>query len=210
MNVLKNYFAHMALYVGAAYSIYSAIDPKVIPPSLLPYLLGVGAILGGLHQLILAPTHPENLPAPTPGAVAKLHILTVIFTLLLVLAVLPGCATLTSAKAQPYITITADVAVGIAESKGVTAAQINTVASAALAADSGVSASLSAIDTVIATQLAKLKLNAAEQSAATILVSSLTAAVQAQVGANASVAQAQAAIADVLQAIIAATAIAGA
>jgi len=120
-----------------------------------------------------------------------------------------GCATLsaifTNPSSAPYITAAVDIAVATAEAKGVNATDINRIAKAALAADTGVTGTLSAISGLINGAIAKLKLPAGDQAAADILEIALSAAIQAKIGTNSTVAQAQAAISDVLNAVIAAS-----
>jgi hypothetical protein len=98
----------------------------------------------------------------------------------------------------------AKVAVATAEAKGVAAAQILNVAQQALAADQGTGATLATVANVINAELVKLKLPQGDIDAATILEASFEIAIQAQIGNNATVAQSQAAVADILNAIIAA------
>ncbi len=122
---------------------------------------------------------------------------------------LSGCQTVSawfgSPNSAPIITAAVDVAVATAEQKGVQAAQINSIAKQALAADSGVSATLATVASVVNAQLAKLNLPAGDLAAANILEVAIGAAIEAKIGNNASVAQAQAAVAQVLNAVIAAT-----
>lgn len=97
------------------------------------------------------------------------------------------------------------VAVATAEQKGVPAAQINKVAKAALAADSGVSGTLAAVSILVDQAIATSGLPAADLAAAKILEVAIGAAITSKVGNSASLAQAQAAVADVLKAVIAAS-----
>ena len=92
-----------------------------------------------------------------------------------------------------------------AEAKGISAAQINSIAKQALAADSGATATLAELAALVNAQLAKLTLPAADIQAAAIVEGALGAAIDAQVGQNPTAAATQAAAADVLQAIVAAT-----
>lgn len=138
--------------------------------------------------------------------------LTAFCSVVWILCALSGCATvskidaaITSPAAQPYITAAVDVAVATAETKGVSAAQINSIAKVALAADQGVGATLATISGVVNTQLAKLKLSPGDQAAAAILELALDAAIDAKIGKNPTIAQSQAAAADVLNAVIAAS-----
>jgi hypothetical protein len=118
---------------------------------------------------------------------------------------LPGCKLLQSASGPTYVADAVDAAVIGAELGGVQAAQINRIAKAALSVDSGASASMSVIQSVITAQFAKLNLPAADQAAAGALATALGLAIQSQISKNASVAQAEAAIATVLQDVITAT-----
>lgn len=206
MNIVKSYFAHLIAYVGAAYVVVTKIDPNLLPPNVAAVVTTwgpiVGAGLAAVHHVSVAPTTPV-------ATVAKVHFLTVLAALLVAVSILAGCASfsakVTSPAAQPYVTAGAQVAVGIAEAQGVTAAQINSVAKQALAADSGSTATLATVAATVNVQLAKLKLTGPELLAAGALEAALGTAIQAQVGTNANVAAAQAAVADVLNAVIAAT-----
>jgi hypothetical protein len=95
--------------------------------------------------------------------------------------------------------------VATAEQKSVSSAQINSIARAALAADTGTTATLAAISSLINNQIAKLNLPAGDQAAASILEVALAAAITAKIGNNATVAQVQASIAVILQDVIAVT-----
>lgn len=127
-------------------------------------------------------------------------------TLLLTLtACLNGCAFFSSTAGQDVIVAAVDVAVATAEQKGVSAAEINKIARTALAADSGTTATLAAVSSLVNNQIAKLNLPAGDQAAAAILEIALSAAITAKIGNNATVAQVQASIAVVLQDVIAVT-----
>jgi hypothetical protein len=153
-------------------------------------------------------------PAASPQAgFARLGLLIPLALLALAFIVAgSGCATvakvdaaITSPAAQPYIEAAVDAAVATAEVKGVTALQINNAAKAALAADKGVAVSLATISGSVNTQLAKLKLPQKDQAAVAILEVAIDAAIDAKIGANPTIAKSQAAVADVLQALITAT-----
>lgn len=174
--------------------------------------------MGGLVSAGAALSHLAHAKAtgsansPPPAAKVSAHWLATVIAValgLMVLSALTACTTLSNFFGSPTGTAVAtaavDVAVATAEQKGVTAAQINSIAKTALAADSGTAATLSAVSSVVNAQLAKLKLPAADLAAAQILEDALAVAIQAQIGANPNVATAQAAIADVLNAAIAAT-----
>jgi hypothetical protein len=210
---VKNFtFAHALAVVAGALPVLQQLLPGLLPP---PYGIALGAIVGILGGLVHAATSAPtsgSLPPPSAGTVAKLHLVTMLVAVFLALSVLAGCATvskvasdITAPTSQPYVTAAANGAVLLAESQGITAAQINGVAVKALAADSGTSATLATVGTVLNAQLAKLGLNAIESVVASALVSGLTNAINQQLQSNTSVAQVQAAIADVLNAVIKAT-----
>ncbi len=132
-----------------------------------------------------------------------------LIALALTLAALSGCATVSAWFGSPtgavVIQAAVDVAVATAEQKGIAAAQINSIAKQALAADAGASTTVAAIGELIETQIAKLNLPAGDQAAAAILITALEAAITAKLAGNASVAQTQAAVATVLNDVIGAT-----
>lgn len=118
---------------------------------------------------------------------------------------LTDCATLNAPSAQAYVQAAVDIAVGSAELKGITAAQINKVCKIVLAADTGVTTTLATLTQLLNAQVLKLNLPAADMLAATILEVALDAAIQAKLQGNSTVAQAQATIAEVMQYAIAAS-----
>ena len=110
-----------------------------------------------------------------------------------------------SPAAQPVIDATVLVAVATAEAKGVPAAQINKVAKAALAADTGVSGTLAAVSALVDQAISNSGLPAADLAAAKILEVALAAAITAKIGDNAELATVQADVAVVLNSVIAAS-----
>ncbi len=128
---------------------------------------------------------------------------------ILVAVSMTGCAAISnwfgSPSSAPYIQAAVDIAIATAEAKGISATQINTIAKAALAADSGTTTTLAAVAGLVDSQISKLHLPPGDQAAADILVTAISAAISAKVGTNTSVANAQAAAAVVLNDVIAAT-----
>jgi uncharacterized protein YceK len=126
-----------------------------------------------------------------------------------VLATLSACASIQSffgsPAAAPVIAASVDIAIATAEQKGISAVQINTIAKAALAADAGTSTTLAAVSAIVTANVAKAGLPAGDVAAADILVAAVSAAIQAKVGTNTSLAAAQADAASVLKDVIAAT-----
>jgi hypothetical protein len=125
-------------------------------------------------------------------------------SLLSVTAIIQGCQALTPTQTD-IVLVATDVAVGVAESKGVSAAQINAIAKTALAADQGASATVSVVTAVLNAQVAKLNLSAPDQAAATILIAALDTAISQQLAANPKAATVQANIATILQNVISIT-----
>jgi hypothetical protein len=137
------------------------------------------------------------------------HRLLLIVPLLALTILASACSTLSNFFGSPtgsaVIVAAVDVAVATAEQKGVSAAQINSIARTALAADSGTTATLAAVSALLNNQIAKLNLPAGDLAAAEVLEIALAAAITAKIGTNASVAAAQTQIAVVLEDVIAVT-----
>ncbi len=125
------------------------------------------------------------------------------------IASLAGCASLNSFFSTPTGTaVTAaavDVAVATAEQKGISAARINAVAKAALAADTGVTGTLAAVAGLVEADVAKTTIPAGDKAAVDLLVATLASEITAKVGSNATLAATQAAAAVVLEQVIVAT-----
>jgi len=125
------------------------------------------------------------------------------------LIALNGCATIEGWFGNPttaqYIQDGVDIAVLVASTQGVSAAEINTVARSALAADNGAVSTLAELGALLEKEFAKLKLPAADQAAINILVAALSGAIAAEFGNNTTIQQGQAIIADVLNDILTAT-----
>lgn len=205
MKHLGIYLAHysavvagLAAFVASHASMFSAI------PGATPYVAGVvgvsAAVVAALHALGVDPPKSAT-PMSTMAAV--------LITGLLTGTMLSGCASvesvLTKPSSAPYVQAAVDVAVATAESKGITAAQINTIAHEALTADQGVGATLQAVSGVVQAQVARLNLPPADQAAIDIVLAALSASIQTQLQANPTVAQVQTAAAVVINDVIAAT-----
>jgi hypothetical protein len=116
-----------------------------------------------------------------------------------------GCAVFGNPSSAPYITAAVDIAVATAEAKGIKATDINRIAKTALAADANTTTTLANVSSLINAKIRSLNLPAGDIAAADILETALTAAIAAKVGNNATVMQTQAAVATVLNNVIAAT-----
>lgn len=225
-SLFGSYLSHLAGYVMAAAGIVGTIDPKVFPPQyqFVTALAGLVTVVGShaysagsLNGAATAAANAAASALKTVGAATA----AVLLCGLLILPGLSGCSTAQLAKAnavvtkvntavtnpaaQPVILAGAFAAVATAEQHGITAAQVNAIAKKALAADSGTGATLSAVGAVVNAELAKLNLPPADHDAAQLVESSFAAYIQGRVGANPTLAQSQAAVADVLQALVTAS-----
>lgn len=215
---MKLTLPHVVAYlVGGLVSI-AALNPDTVTALLGSKVGGYAAAGIALAGALVAFIHdiwPSAAPAPAApvskqsGFVSMRGLLMLASASIMVAVGLAACSSIESFIGSPtgaaVVTASVDVAVATAESKGVPAAQINKIAKAALAADSGVSGTLSAISSLVDKQISDAGLPAADLAAAKILEVALGAAIQAKVGNNASLAQAQAALADVLKEAIAAS-----
>jgi hypothetical protein len=213
---MKLTFPHVVGYISGGLSFVAGLNPALVAalvgPSAAPYavpvIAGAGATLVFLHDIGLIPSNAS----PAVTGTKALPVLLALSLALAVCASVSACATLTKADsaatgpaAQPYIQAGALAAVATAEANGISAAQINSIAKQALSADSGATATLAEVAAVVNAQLLKLNLPAADMTAAAFVEGGLEAAINAQVGANPTIAATQAAAADVLKAVISAT-----
>lgn len=220
---MNHSFAHVVSYVtgglGAAIGFVAHLDPALITavvgasaaPYVGPAIVLAGALVNAAHGFGLVGSKPAAVSvSPTVKALAVLGLAGLLSAT--TAGLLTGCATVakvdaavTSPAAQPTITLVAEGAVLAAEAKGVSAAQINVIAKAALAADSGVTASLGAVDTAVNAAAEKANLPTQYWPLIQLFENAVTETVASKVGNNATVAATQAAVADVLNAIIAAS-----
>lgn len=197
--------------IAAGLSALAALLPVIqtVAPAAVPGPAGI-AVAGGIG-LALTIGH-AIYDAVKPDIVVKVLFLGLAVGVIGSSTQLTGCATVakvdavvTSPAAQPTITLVAEGAVLAAEAKGVTAEEINVIAKAALAADSGVTASLGAVDAAVNDAAEKAKLPAQYWPLIQLFENAVTETVAAKVGDNATVAATQAAVADVLRAVIVAS-----
>ncbi len=211
---MKFSFLHVLSYVTGGLTTLAALNPAIVSAIVgpkfgmyaAPAIALAGSLVAFIHS-VLPSTNAPAAPAPKQSGFARVRMLV---ALAIVSALgLSACTAIESFLGTPtgadVVTASVDVAVATAESKGISAAQINSIAHAALAADTGVSGTLSAVSGLVNTAIVKAKLPPLDAAAADILVTALSAAVQAKIGNSTSVANAQAAVADVLNAVIAAT-----
>lgn len=210
--------------LAAIFSALAALAPvlhtlQTVAPSVVPGPTGL-AIAGGIG-LALTVGHAIVQGIQGSGAIegaSKVVKSFAIFAFVGILAAMAsgmlvtGCASIQKAstvvvspQAQPFILAGVLVAVSTAEQHGASAAQINAVAKAAFAADQGAQASLSAVKAVLDFELGKLKLPTGDLLAISLVESEFNAYVQTQLGANPTLGTAQAAAADIFEAVIQAT-----
>jgi hypothetical protein len=208
-DFMSKYLAHLSGYIVAGATLVSGLDPKLMPPQYTFMIALAGTIVSAAHHGYSAGVNGAVITAAANAATKALTVAApVLLCAFLAVTALTGCTTMQkvfSPNAAPYVTAAVDVAVATAESKGVPATQINSIAKQALAADTGAGASLAAVTALVNAQVAKLNLPPADLAAVQILEVALTAAVQQQIGQNPNVAVAQADVAQLLNAVISAT-----
>lgn len=228
---MKLNLAHIVTYLVAGLVWLAALDQNlvtgIVGAKLAPYAQAIIVFAGALvvflqHIGLIAPPASTVITVPAASGVIatappvskQSGFATLRYSMFLAIAAgsvlsLGACSTvqawLSSPTAAAVIPVAVDVAVATAEAKGVPASQINKVAKAALAIDSGTGGTLTAISALIDSQIASSGLPAADLAAAKILEVALGAAITSAIGTNTSLATAQAAVADVLTAAIAAT-----
>lgn len=213
--LFTKYLSHLSGYVGHALAIVALVPTAQLDPRLRLAIAVAGLVTtasdhgykagsDALRSAVVAGLTSIS-QAAAAAKPAVLGLLLCLFTL----PFMTGCAQFLAFEQSPtgeaVLKASVLVAVGTAESKGVSAVQINAIAHRALDADSNVSASLAAVAAVVEVEVAALKLPPQDQAAADILLAALSAAVQAKVGTNASLAQAQTAAAVVINDVIEAT-----
>lgn len=210
---LAKYASHLAGYVVAGATIVSGLNPKLLPPQYAFVTALAGLVVHGASHGYTAGQGSAAVNAAVSAAVAAVAKVppaaAVAVLALLSVGGLSGCATVegffASPASAPAVESVVLIAVGTAESKGITAAEINKVCKVALAADSGTGATLATVAAAVNAELATLNLPAADLAAANILEAALSAAIQAKIGSNADVATTEANVATVLAVAINAT-----
>lgn len=214
-SLFTTYLSHFTGYVVAAATTVSAVSPGMLPP-LGKLAVGVaGLIVFAANHAYQAGTGVAVAQAAVDAtakaltAVSRAPVALMLMVCILVLPLLHGCAQLTAFEASPTgaatISASVDIAVATAEAKGISAVTINTIAHKALLADTSPTATVAAVTAIVQAEVVALKLPAADQAAADILLAALSAAVQAKVGTDATLAAAQTAASVVINDVIAAT-----
>lgn len=203
---MKSVEKHMLWVLGLLQVVLAAfsVSTNLLTPRSLQIVVFGGGLLNLIAQYIKANPPDDDGVSVT----AKLHWMTVALTAMLIGVILSGCSVmqkLTTPAAQPYIQAAVLVGVTTAETKGISAVQINQICKTALAADQGAGATLQVIASVINTELAKLNLPAGDMAAIQLVEVGIGAYIQQAVGQNANVAQFQATVAQFLNVAIQAT-----
>ena len=216
-SIVSSYGGHLAGYVVSAAGIVAGLNPKLVPPQYAWLTSVAGLVAIAAHnsykagQGSAAVTSAVQAAADAAAAaLAKVPPAAGAIVAALVLGFgMSGCATVegffASPQSQPVIVIAVDVAVATAEQKGVPADKINAIAKAALVADSSPNATLGAVAALVNVEIGKLNLPPLDLIAAQTLEMAITQAIDAQIGKNPNVATAQANVATILAAVIAAT-----
>lgn len=197
------YLGHYAGVLAGACAVIAGYNPSLIS-SILPFLgPHAAAIVGGAGAIVTA-LHAFGIDPPKPTAVIK-----ALLPALVLLPLMTGCAStqafLTSPTGKAVVTDGVAVAIIAAEAKGVTAAQINTVAKSVLAADQGASASLSVLASVVNGVVLKAGVPPTGVVAFQILEAEFNTWLVAKYGSNAAVQNVQADVAAFCQTVIADT-----
>lgn len=224
-----SYLSHLAAYVISGVTIVSTLAPGTLPPK-YAFLTAIATAMaaafshgkavtanGATLAATMANAFTEAVnslptPAPAPAPTASVAAAVKVAVLLLALPVLlslHACASvqsfLGSPTGQTVVVAGVGVAVTTAEQKGVTAAQLNTVAKTVLAADSGASATMAALTSAVNAAAIKAGVPAGDLAALQGLGIAFDAYIVAKYGSNSTVQNVQADVATFANAVIAAT-----
>jgi hypothetical protein len=224
LNALKatfsTYLAHMAGYIISGATIVSTLAPGTFPPK-YAFVTAVataiatafshgkvvqsnaGAIVTAVANAV---TESVNTAASTAPNVAKVALLLIALP---VMFSLHGCATIQSWLGSPtgeaVVIAGVQVAVTTAEQKGISAAQINSIARTVFVDTQGVAISLSALTAAANAELIKLKLPPNDVAAFQVLEVAFDAYLVSKYGSNETVQNVQADLALFLNQVIADT-----
>lgn len=224
-SAFTSYLSHLAAYVISGVTIVSTLAPNALPPK-YAFLTAIATAMAAAFShgkavtangasittaVANAFTDAVNAaPAPVQGStiapVAKIAAMLLFVPLLLTLH---ACASvqsfLGSPTGQAVVTAGVGVAVTTAEQKGVTAAQLNTVAKTVLAADAGTTATVTALTSAVNAAAIKAGVPSGDLAAFQGLTIAFDAYVVTKYGSNATVQNVQADVAAFASAVIAAT-----
>jgi len=208
---MKINWLHVVNSVAGAAAMVGGLNPALFGPYAAQAALAIGGatiVANVLHAFLDGQKTPSTLPPPSSGTVAKLHWLTLLASLVMVLMI-TACASvqsfLGSPTGQTVVVAGVQVAVTTAEQRGVTAAQINSVAKAVLAADSGLTVSLTTLTATVNSAAQKAGVPPGDIVAFQVLETAFDAYLVAKYGTNSTVTNVQADIATFANAVIADT-----
>lgn len=208
MDIVKSYLGHLSGYVVAGAVIVSSLDPKLLPPQYSFFTALAGAIVTASHHSYTAGAANAAVTAAANAAQKALTTAApVLLCAFLAVASLTACKTLPTPTEQAGITVAVDIATGAAIQNGATpaqytarAAEFKAIAVMVKTVNDAGTATLATLAADLAPQIAKLP--PADQLAAHALVAALTPYLQRQAAANPSLANTQATLDVILQAVI--------
>jgi len=227
--VFGSYLSHLAGYIAAGATIVSTLSPGTFPPKYAfvtavataiatafshgqAVQVNAGKIVAAVADAVTESI--SQLPTPTTSVPMSSVVPPAVKALLLMLAMpllfaLHGCASVQSWLSSPtgavVVSAGVEVAVTTAESKGVSAAQINNVAKAVLQADSGANATVAALTAAVNGAAVKAGVPPGDMAAFQILETAFDAWLATKYGDNATVQNIQADVAAFCAAVIADT-----
>jgi len=222
--VFGSYLSHLAGYVISAVTIVSTLSPDTFPPK-YAFVTAVAtaiatafshgrAVQGNAGKIVAAVADAvtesiSQLPTSTASGSTVAKSIVMGLLALPVLFALHGCASVQSWLSSPtgavVVSAGVEVAVTTAESKGVSAAQINSVAKAVLQADSGANATVTALTAAVNGAAVKAGVPPGDMAAFQILETAFDAWLVTKYGDNATVQNIQADVAAFCAAVIADT-----
>lgn len=214
MNVkafLGKYLVHITGGLLASAVFVSGLNPALIPAKYL--------FIAAVAKLIVTAAHAGRLSNigdvvsavanAATQAIAKGGTALALMLALPLLLSLHGCASVQAFLSSPTGTVVVqagvDAAVATAETKGVSAAQLNALAKQVLADDQGATVTVAALTTELNAELVKLKVPAGDMAAITILETAFDAYVSAKYDNSATVQNLQADVATFCNQVISAT-----
>lgn len=202
LNLLKNYGAHAVAYLVSVLALVSTLPAPVVAllgPNASLIVGGAGILLTAVHQIQVA-----SKSGSTVTTAAK--VLPLLFVLGAAMSVLGGCTALTTDLNTPIGQATlqaiAQAAVTTAEQKGVSAAEIQKIAQAGLAADASASTTLTSVEGALNAEFQAFGLPAGDVAALQIIEAALDAAAATQLSGNATYQNVQVTLSAILNAVL--------
>lgn len=199
---LKTYGGHLAAYLTAALGVFQYTDPTVLGPKGALIIAIVGALAGAASNVHVATSEPV---APVASK-AALWLLTA-FVALTALTGLTACKTVPTPTQSAVITVAVDIATGAAIQNGAStdtytsrAVRFKQIAQSVKAVNDAGTATLATLAADLEPQLVSLP--PADQLAARALVAALTPYLNQQISVNPQLANVQATLDIILQAVI--------